>query len=105
MPDLRDAMRSAGFQGNPRQGRPGAETRQFPEGYPEYFTPEGELKAEYITTLAEEIARRLGNERPRMTMHQLRAFYGVVKRQEAALKNGRPFPLVHTEILTNRSIK
>jgi CRISPR type III-A-associated protein Csm2 len=70
----------------------------FPEGYPDYFDAEGVLKAEYVTSLAEGIAQELGNARPKMTMHQLRGFYGHVKRQESAVENGRRFREVLPEI-------
>jgi CRISPR/Cas system CSM-associated protein Csm2 small subunit len=70
----------------------------FPEGYPDYFDADGLLKPDFVTTLAEEIARNLGEERPKMGMHQLRAFYGHVKLQEGALKKNRPFKEVFLEI-------
>lgn len=67
----------------------------FEQGYPDYFDSEGLLKPEFVTTQAEEIAANLGSARPRMGMHQLRAFYGHVKLQQGALERGRPF----TEVL------
>lgn len=70
----------------------------FEAGYPDYFDEDGLLKPEFVTTKAEEIAQHLGSERPRMTMHQLRAFYGHVKLQEGALEGGRPFKQVLLEI-------
>jgi CRISPR/Cas system CSM-associated protein Csm2 small subunit/Zn finger protein HypA/HybF involved in hydrogenase expression len=70
----------------------------FDEGYPDYFDTDGLLKPEFVTTLAEEIAGTLGNQSPKMTMHQLRAFYSHVKLQEGALKANRPFKAVSVEI-------
>jgi CRISPR type III-A-associated protein Csm2 len=70
----------------------------FPEGYPDYFDEYGVLKTEYVTSLAENIAQELGYARPRMTMHQLRAFYGHVKRQEKAVTDGRLYREVFPEI-------
>src|ERR1019366_9221129 len=63
----------------------------FPEGYPDYFDEDGILRPEYVTTLAEGIAQQLGRTSPKMTMHQLRAFYQHAKLQEGALEKGRPF--------------
>lgn len=131
MPDMKDAMRGAGLQntgetkcrdcGKPftprephhklcpdciRKNRPvsSGRTTAFPQGYPDYFDADGVLKPEYVTTLAENIARELGQARPRMTMHQLRAFYDHVKRQENALKNHRPFKEVLVEISKLKAI-
>ena len=70
----------------------------FPPGYPEYFDSDGLLKPEYVTVEAEKIAQALGRTKPRMTMHQLRAFYHHVKRQEGALKNGQSFREVLVEV-------
>jgi CRISPR/Cas system CSM-associated protein Csm2 small subunit len=70
----------------------------FDEGYPNYFDTDGLLKPEYVTALAEAIAGTLGNQIPKMTMHQLRAFYSHVKLQEGALKANRPFKAVFVEI-------
>lgn len=86
-----------------RKGRPGgmggrSSGASFPEGYPDYFGADGLLKPEFVTTLAEEIAGKLGDERPKMTMNQLRSFYGHVKLQEGALEQGRPFNAVMLEI-------
>jgi Zn finger protein HypA/HybF involved in hydrogenase expression/CRISPR/Cas system CSM-associated protein Csm2 small subunit len=78
-------------------GRSG-EAPSFHEGYPDYFDTDGLLKPEFVTDLAKEIAQRLGRERPRMTMHQLRAFYGHVKLQEGALKRGCAFNKVYLQI-------
>ncbi len=74
-----------------------AEGSFFKAGYPDYFE-DGVLRPEFVTDLAEEIAQRLGAERPSMTMHQLRAFYGQVKRLEGALKRKRPFREIALEI-------
>jgi CRISPR type III-A-associated protein Csm2 len=70
----------------------------FEEGYPDYFDTDGLLKPEFVNEKAEEIARRLGDERPKMTMSQLRAFYGHVKLQEGALASGRDFKEVLLEV-------
>jgi CRISPR-associated protein Csm2 len=70
----------------------------LPPGYPDYFDEDGVLRTEYVTTLAESIAKELGYSRPRMTMHQLRAFYNHVKRLENAVNNKRPFAEVVPEI-------
>jgi hypothetical protein len=92
-----DCMRKFSQKG---PGGPGARSSgaSFPEGYPDYFDADGLLKPEFVTTLAEEIAGNLGDERPKMTMHQLRSFYGHVKLQEGALEQGRPFNAVMLEI-------
>ena len=71
---------------------------KFPVGYPDYFDADGVLRPEYITVLPEDIAVELGQARPKMTMHQLRAFYQHVKLQEAALENGRPFKEILVEV-------
>ena len=70
----------------------------LPPGYPDYFEAGHVLKPEYVTSLAEDIAKELGQAWPKMTMHQLRAFYSHVKRQENALRNHRPFNEVLVEI-------
>jgi CRISPR type III-A-associated protein Csm2 len=86
-------------KGSSREGTVKSPTTGFfAEGYPAYFDADGLLKPEFVTELAEEIAQRLGNERPKMGMHQLRAFYGHVKLQEGALQRGRPFKEVYLEI-------
>ncbi len=68
--------------------RPAQESYRFPDDYPQYFeeSQDGQkvLKTEYLTTLPEEIAKFLERERPQLTAHQLRAFYGHVKRAEDA---------------------
>lgn len=90
-----DCMRKKpSFEGGGRAAGPGA----FPQGYPDYFDSDNLLKPEFVTNLAEDIARNLGNERPKMGMHQLRAFYGHVKLQEGALERGRAFKEVLLEI-------
>jgi CRISPR type III-A-associated protein Csm2 len=131
MPDMKDAMRGAGVRnpgetkcqscGRPftprephhklcpdcnRKNRPAfsGRTSTFPPGYPDYFDADKVLKPEFVTDLAEDIATELGQARPRMTMHQLRAFYAHVKRQENALKNHRPFKEVLVEISKLRAI-
>ncbi|PYP86157.1 MAG: hypothetical protein DMG65_19220 [Candidatus Angelobacter sp. Gp1-AA117] len=84
---------------SPKSGKPfGSAQSGFEQGYPDYFDQDGLLKPEFVTSKAEDIAIRLGNERPKMTMHQLRAFYGHVKLQEGALERGRPFKEVLLEI-------
>jgi CRISPR/Cas system CSM-associated protein Csm2 small subunit len=80
----------------PDMKRSHASSFNFPEGYPDYFDADGAIKCEYLTDLAEKIAQRLGQDK--LTMHQLRAFYGHVRRQQAALKAGRPFKEVSSEI-------
>ena len=70
----------------------------FPLGYPEYFDADGILKCEYVTSLAEEIAVCLGKGSHALSMHQLRAFYGQVKRHHAAIKSGREFKQIYPEI-------
>jgi CRISPR/Cas system CSM-associated protein Csm2 small subunit len=71
---------------------------RFAPDYPDYFDADGVLKCEYVTDTAEEIAGCLGRAHPKMTMHQLRAFYHHVKLQETALDRDRPFPVVMTEL-------
>jgi CRISPR type III-A-associated protein Csm2 len=89
------------FQKRPRAPR-GAGSRAkadvFAPGYPDYFDPDGTLKCEYLTDRAERIAEAFGRAKPKLTPHQLRAFYQHVKRQQGALKNGRPFREVLVEI-------
>jgi Csm2 Type III-A len=127
MPDIKNAFKIAGFEAGGRQstckacgkpfaprkpehrlcsdclnksGRKAITTEQaqvFPAGYPDYFGEDGELKAEFLTTLAEGIAEHLGKSR--MTMHQLRAFYGHVKLQQGAMKRGTPFSGIRNKIL------
>jgi CRISPR-associated protein Csm2 len=89
-----------------RKGRPAPSTRTsiFPPGYPNYFDTDHVLKPEFVTSLADDIAKELGQVWPKMTMHQLRAFYAHVKRQENALKNHRPFKEVLVEISKLKAI-
>jgi CRISPR-associated protein Csm2 len=68
----------------------------FPDDYPDYFDAKGNLKCEYVTDLAENIAKTLGAKK--LTMHQLRAFYNHVKRLHISLKKGRPFEEIYPEI-------
>lgn len=82
-------------QSEPRRSGPSA---PFPDAYPDYFGSTGELRPEYVTTIAEEIASKLGKAQPKMTMSQLRTFYRHVKLQERSLKSGRPFRHVIVEI-------
>jgi len=117
MPDMQDAFKKAGFNStstkrkcegcgrpfvprNPKhklcpacamRGGPG-----LPDGYPDYFDSEGNLKCEYVTDLAQAIAERLGREK--LTSHQLRAFYLHLKRLQASLDRGRPFKEIYPEI-------
>lgn len=128
MPDFKDAMKNAGLNASvteikcsdcgkpfvprdPKHKRCSSCIRKensqptkpaslafFEERYPDYFDEDGLLKPEYVTTKAEEIAQHLANERPKMTMHQLRSFYSHVKLQEGALESGRPFKQVLLEI-------
>jgi CRISPR type III-A-associated protein Csm2 len=88
---------SKGRPHGPASGRSGSGDL-FPPGYPDYFDSFGVLRTEYVTSLAEKIAEELGYARPKMTMHQVRAFYGHVKRQERAVTNGRPYREVLPEI-------
>jgi len=81
-----------------RREATGTRGHVFPSGYPDYFDPEGILKCEYLTELPEKIARAFGSAKPTLTPHQLRAFYQHVKRQQGALRNGRPFREVMVEI-------
>lgn len=125
MPDIRDAMKKAGLPASAaerkcescgrtfvprephhrtcpdcfRKDRSTASPGQvFTTGYPDYFDSDGVLKCEYLTDLAEKIAHAFGAARPKLTTHQLRAFYQHVKRQQAALKNRRPFREVLVEV-------
>ena len=92
----------AGKGSGPATGARGAATRlaflkDYPD-YPAYFDETGALKCDYVTVLAEKWAEALSEARPKLTPHQLRAFYQHVKRQQAALKGGRPFPSAMVEI-------
>jgi|YelNatPaOPRAMG01_1025707.scaffolds.fasta_scaffold35777_4 CRISPR type III-A-associated protein Csm2 len=64
--------------------------------YPAYFDNDGILKCEYLTDLAEKWAKVFGERR--LTTHQLRAFYGHAKRQQAAIEAGRSFREIYPEI-------
>ncbi|SRR5581483_2558679 len=70
----------------------------FPDGYPDYFDSEGNLRCEYVTDLAQTIAERLRTEKPELTTHQLRAFYSHVKRLKGSLSSGRSFKEIYPEI-------
>jgi len=108
MPDMRDAMRGAGFrgakpQGNRRSGPPAAEVgdrghavNPFPPGYPRYLTDGGHTRVELITAEAENLAARF--EADKLKRHQLRSFYDHAKRQLRRLTCGAPFGEVHPEI-------
>jgi CRISPR type III-A-associated protein Csm2 len=108
MPDMRDALRGAGFQGarpqgNRRGGTPVAKPDErgrtdnlFPPGYPKYLTAEGYTRVELITGEAENLAARF--ESDRLKRHQLRSFYDHAKRQLQRLVYGAPFGEVHPEI-------
>jgi len=124
MPDMRDAMKNADFKSssgerkctgcgrsftpnNPKHklcpdcarasaSQSGSRSPTFPDAYPDYFDSDGHLKCEYVTDLARTIAERLGDEK--LTTHQLRAFYGHVKRLQASLNSGRPFKEIYPEI-------
>jgi CRISPR type III-A-associated protein Csm2 len=127
MSDMRDAMKKAGLKLNsgerqctdcgrpftPREpkhrrcpecakayaGRSGSRSPAFPDGYPDYFDADGNLKCEYVTDLAQTIAAHLGQERqPQMTTHQLRAFYSHVKRLESSMSSDRPFKEIYPDI-------
>lgn len=121
MSDMQGALNKAGFKsqttqrkcescGKPFQAREPkhrlcpecfkkfGQVDSFDEGYPNYFDEDNLLKPEFVTTLAEDIAIKLGNQNPKMTMHQLRSFYSHVKLQEGALKNKRPFKEVYLKI-------
>ncbi len=70
----------------------------FPSDYPDYFDSTGTLKCEYVTERAEQIAGCLGRASPQLTMHQLRAFYGHVRRLRGALKGGRQFSGIYPDL-------
>lgn len=119
MPDMRNAMKKAGFKSHAGErkctkcGRPftprdpkhkrcpdcardGSQSSSFPPGYPDYFDSNGNLKCDYLTDLAKSIAERLGEAG--LTTHQLRAFYGHAKRLHASLNAGRPFDEIYPQI-------
>lgn len=102
MPDFKSAMQSAGLKGSPPQaegggGRPRQQDLfQFPKDYPDYFSNDGVLKKEYVTTLAADIAGAFG--RGRLAKSQLRAFYSHAKQQEQALEFGRALPEVMLQL-------
>jgi CRISPR type III-A-associated protein Csm2 len=108
MPDMRDAMRGAGFRGARPQGNRGGGPRSgdagergrvenpFPPDYPKYFNGEGHTRVELIKNQAEKIAARF--ESDGLKRHQLRAFYDHAKRQLQRLAYGVPFGEVHPEI-------
>jgi hypothetical protein len=82
--------------------KPAQESYRFPIDYPQYFeeTKDGKkvLKIEYLTTLPEDIAKFLEHERPQLAAHQLRSFYGHVKRTEHAWRRGLTLPEAVNEI-------
>lgn len=108
MPDMRDAMRGAGFRGpvppgsrggNPDATQVGEQVRTenpFPPGYPIYLTTEGYTRVELITVEAQRLAEHF--ESKELKRHQLRAFYDHAKRQLQRLTYGAPFGEVHPEI-------
>jgi CRISPR type III-A-associated protein Csm2 len=109
MPDMKDAMRDAGFRGgrapshqSPEKppggssGKPGGGENPFPPGYPKYFGPEGHTRVELLLKEAENVANCF--ERDGLKRHQLRAFYDHAKRQLQRLQCGVPFAGVHPEI-------
>ncbi|SRR5579883_1978712 len=109
MPDMKDAMRGAGFRGRraPSNGPPekssvrpggtqGGSGDAFPPGYPTYFGPDGHTRVELLLKEAENLATCF--ERDRLKRHQLRAFYDHAKRQLQRLQHGASFGAVHPEI-------
>ena len=110
MPDIRDALHGAGFQGTKpqdnRQGRQptgnpderGRMENPFPKDYPKYFTDDEKkhTRVELVTTEAENLAIRFESEK--LKRHQLRAFYDHAKRQLQRLSYGTPFGEIHAEI-------
>jgi len=109
MPDMKDAMRGAGFRGSrapinrpPERssGRPGGTQGgrggAFPPGYPTYFGQDGHTRVELLLKEAENLAACF--ERDRLKRHQLRAFYDHAKRQLQRLQCGASFGAVHPEI-------
>lgn len=108
MPDMKDAMQGAGFRGSRAPGnrppekssgganRPGTGDDPFPQGYPQYFGPEGHTRVELLLKEAENLAACF--ERDRLKRHQLRAFYDHAKRQFQRLQHGASFGAVHPEI-------
>lgn len=112
MPDMRNALQSAGIKGQPPQGnrpggppgRPGGGSppNHFPPGYPKYFTPEGNLRVEMVTTEAQSCAASL--ERDNLKRHQLRSFFDHAKRQLQRLVYGVPFGAVHPEIARLKAV-
>ncbi len=97
MPDIRNAMRGAGFPDRQPEGsRGGGPPGVFAPGYPEYLTKDGHTRVDLITSTAEAIAARF--ESDRLKRHQLRSFYDHAKRQLRRLEYGAPFGAVHAEI-------
>jgi CRISPR/Cas system CSM-associated protein Csm2 small subunit len=102
MPDMRDALKGAGFKpqpprtgGNNPQPRP-PESNPFPSGYPNYFTHEGRLRVALVTTEAEALAASFKSEG--LKRHQLRSFFDHAKRQLQRLNYGVAFAEVHPQI-------
>ncbi len=84
--------------------KPAQEAYEFPDDYPRYFDDGSKvLRTEYLTTLPEDIATFLERERPRLAAHQLRTFYGHVKRAEDAWHRGLPLAEAVNEIKTLES--
>ncbi len=100
MADMKDALRKAGLERSRRSDTTNVPKQrfQFPANYPDYFDPDGVLRPEYVGELADSIAKGIAGDRPKLTTHQLRTFYQHVKSQEKALRSGRPFPEVRSEI-------
>ena len=124
MADLRDAFEAKGFRSSqpatsqPRQGDGGGrggrqdsgqQTLQVPDGYPKYFKgtdSKGQpcLDPAYVSDLAEKIANQLKNASPKLTRHQLRAFFDHAKRQVARVQDGCDFCHVNSEVQKMQAI-
>lgn len=65
-----------------------------------YFDQNGNLFERYLAKEgdADTIAKQLGNEKPSMTNHQLRRFYGHVRAAENRLRMTCNFPSVYVDL-------
>jgi len=123
MPDMKSAFEAKGIRSSspanspPRSGgQPGQWQRQnteqqtlrVPEGYPKYFKTDTNgcsyLDPAYVSDLAENIAGQLKQAQPKLTRHQLRAFYDHAKRQVARVQDGCNIDQVQSEVQKMQAI-
>ena len=79
---MTNGYKKQGGQGQHRGKNPGS--RGLPQGYLRegYFSSDGHIREELLTTTAEAVAKSFGEAFPKLTTGQLRRFYGHVKTAE-----------------------